>query len=345
MKQRDKEALRLEKAEGKILFRAIKGTKGLEKFGVPSSIAGLAAAPLGAVSAVTGAAVAAKSTASPLDGVKQIQAALEEHVPAQIAQSAARPVQVVEAVATEIKAVSAPVELAPTVAEPTFNGSNAEPKGNVTESGLPVIEPKEGSALTSTGAPIESEYMEPKQIAVKSDEMAVEKSVSDNAMPTIVDPEAHLLTEPAAVESGDLVAKYVPNRKRPRQRRGWIPKRLLPMWLPIGERLDIITESPRFIKEKEDELARRRATVDSAELGNCAFVRFTTQEEAHRFARMFKKQSWSGKGEKKALKKIKTGIEVVPEDIVWKNLSLSPSVRIGRAMLSWILTILLLIFW
>lgn len=65
--------------------------------------------------------------------------------------------------------------------------------------------------------------------------------------------------------------------------------------------------------------------------------RFHTQNEAHVFARNVNKE--------KSRKNIQTGIEVVPEDIIWNNTSMNPHARQIGKIISWSITIGLIIIW
>lgn len=96
--------------------------------------------------------------------------------------------------------------------------------------------------------------------------------------------------------------------------------------------------SPAFIAEKNAELEKLRADIGSLEPGNAAFVRFGSQTEAHAFARLI-----SSTDKKNRL--IGTQVEVVPEDIEWSNISMSAYQRKIRTIISWSLTIGLIIIW
>jgi uncharacterized membrane protein YkgB len=90
-------------------------------------------------------------------------------------------------------------------------------------------------------------------------------------------------------------------------------------------------------RKMDRELERMRSSMDKFELGNVAFLRFKTQAEAHTFARCVNKE--------KERKNIASGIEVVPEDIEWNNTSKNPHQRKIGGIISWALTIGLIIIW
>lgn len=68
-----------------------------------------------------------------------------------------------------------------------------------------------------------------------------------------------------------------------------------------------------------------------------AFARFTNQHDAHVFARVVTKD--------KSRKLMYTGIEVVPEDIIWNNTRMNPYQRKIGTIVSWAITIALIIIW
>ncbi|KAJ9113068.1 hypothetical protein QFC22_006164 [Naganishia vaughanmartiniae] len=104
----------------------------------------------------------------------------------------------------------------------------------------------------------------------------------------------------------------------------------------FGRKMDR-EQSPAFIREKNEELERMRSDMSSFPLGNVAFLRFTSQQEAHIFARLVNKD--------KSRKMVASGIEVVPEDIEWNNTSKNPHQRkIGNYVAS-ALTAGLIIIW
>lgn len=104
----------------------------------------------------------------------------------------------------------------------------------------------------------------------------------------------------------------------------------------FGRKMDR-EQSPAFIREKNEELEKMRSDMEQFKLGNVAFLRFKTQAEAHTFARCVNKE--------KERKNVQSGIEVVPEDIEWNNTSKNPKQRKIGGIISWALTIGLIIVW
>ncbi|KAK8858828.1 hypothetical protein IAR55_003058 [Kwoniella newhampshirensis] len=128
---------------------------------------------------------------------------------------------------------------------------------------------------------------------------------------------------------GDLIDRYVLGKKRPTWKQG-------PLGL-IGKKQDLET-SPLYIAERNANLTDLRKDIERLPQGNTAFVRFASQHEAHAFARLLQKTD-------KSHKLMKAGVEVVPEDVQWSNISMSPSQRKMRTVISWAATIGLIIVW
>ena len=126
-----------------------------------------------------------------------------------------------------------------------------------------------------------------------------------------------------------MVDRFVLPKKRPSWKQG-------PLGL-FGKKMTLET-SPVYISEHNAELEKFRADADSLPQANTAFVRFGSQAEAHSFARLVSSTD-------KAYRKIETGVEVVPEDIQWSNISMSTNQRKIRTVISWALTIGLIIIW
>ncbi|KZV82767.1 DUF221-domain-containing protein [Exidia glandulosa HHB12029] len=138
-------------------------------------------------------------------------------------------------------------------------------------------------------------------------------------------------TTPAGAdpESPDIVSRYVPLKKRPAHRLGFLGL--------LGKKVDTLEYAPEFIQKKNDELARERASLANYPLANSAFIRFSRQIDAHSFAAGVHKAS--GK------RTMSVATDVIPEDVIWHNLSMSPAQRTIRTVVSWAGTIGLIIIW
>lgn len=131
----------------------------------------------------------------------------------------------------------------------------------------------------------------------------------------------------AAVDEDDLLSKYIKTKKRPSHKRGFLGL--------FGTKVDTLKESPAYIQEKDEELSTARKGLNECKLGDAAFVRFATKEEAHAFAASIGKVSKGAEGE----------IEVMPEDVFWPNLLKSKNSRLIGSIVSWALTVFLIIIW
>lgn len=131
-------------------------------------------------------------------------------------------------------------------------------------------------------------------------------------------------------ESDNLLDQYVAPKKQPKWKQGFLGL--------FGNKMNLET-SPPYIREKNEELDKLRANEDDYELGNVAFIRFSTQDEALNFARLVKKS------DRKHFVLLKTSIEVLPDDVIWSNLSINPYQRKARTFVSIGLTTVLIIFW
>lgn len=138
-------------------------------------------------------------------------------------------------------------------------------------------------------------------------------------------------TTPAGAdpESPDVLARYVRAKKRPTHRLG-------PLGL-LGQKVDTLEYSPNLIRQKNEDLAHERADLGKYPLANAAFARFPRQYDAHAFA--------SGLGAASGKRTVNVSTDVIPEDVIWHNLSMSPYERMVRTIVSWAGTVGLIIIW
>lgn len=99
-----------------------------------------------------------------------------------------------------------------------------------------------------------------------------------------------------------------------------------------------LESSPAYIRDHNEQLEQLREDPSKYPETNTAFLRFASQAEAHAFARLISSTD-------KKLRLVNSSIEVMPEDIEWTNLSISPYQRKIRQIISWSLTIGLIIIW
>ncbi|KZO92767.1 DUF221-domain-containing protein [Calocera viscosa TUFC12733] len=138
----------------------------------------------------------------------------------------------------------------------------------------------------------------------------------------------------AAEENADIIAQFMLEKKRPSHNIGTLAD------FSIGflcTKVDTLTHSPQFMREHDEQLVLLRKDMEQYELANSAFIRFAKQTDAHMFAQQLKKNA--------KVKTISASTEVIPEDIIWHNLSMSPYQLKIRAAVSWALTIGLIIIW
>ena len=140
---------------------------------------------------------------------------------------------------------------------------------------------------------------------------------------------SHLAGMYDAERSNSIIDRFVLEKKQPTWKQG-------PLGL-IGKKMDLKT-SPEYIAAHNVQLDSMRSDTSSLVQGNTAFIRFGSQAEAHDFARLVSATS-------KEHRAIKSSIEVVPEDVQWSNMSMSPMQRRIRTVISWSLTIGLIIIW
>ena len=215
------------------------------------------------------------------------------------------------------------------VPEDLMNGSTLrELAGSITQSSSPVK-----VWLSREAKKIEDVYDErnDEHLRLEAGEgkmlMQAVKNVKKNKLPSGSSASA----DPERASSVDaLLEKYLTPKQRSKitWKQGFLGL--------IGRKMDR-EQSPAFIREKNEELEKMRADLEQFKLGNVAFLRFKTQAEAHTFARCVNKA--------KERKGITTGIEVVPEDIEWNNTSKNPKQRKVGGIISWSLTIGLIIIW
>jgi hypothetical protein len=150
-----------------------------------------------------------------------------------------------------------------------------------------------------------------------------------------------------SAEDGSLVTKFVPANERPTHRLG------LPLF---SKKVDTLEYSPQFIAERTKQLDEERAKLNDAPLCNSVFIRFITMNDAHTFCQLV---GWEAES-----RLISANNDVIPEgvsnfyprtpeapcpqqflQVIWNNLSMSPWMRKFRYLISWGITIALIIFW
>ncbi|SCZ95001.1 BZ3500_MvSof-1268-A1-R1_Chr11-3g03534 [Microbotryum saponariae] len=146
----------------------------------------------------------------------------------------------------------------------------------------------------------------------------------------------------ADVEADSLIGQYIPKKKQPSHKRGFMGL--------LGEKVDTLNDSPAYIQEKDAELEKARAGFNELPMGDTIFVRFAMREQAHAFASSVDPATASTKDKMRVDKAVTAGkieprVDIMAEDVVWSNLKMAPAMRASRKILSWSLTIGLIIIW
>jgi hypothetical protein len=141
----------------------------------------------------------------------------------------------------------------------------------------------------------------------------------------------HLLTvgQYDSESSDHLVDRFVLKKKQPTWKQGFLGL--------LGKKMTL-ESSPVYIREQNEKIDQLRENPEQYPQTNTAFIRFASQAEAHAFARLVSSTD-------KSLRLVKSSIEVVPEDVEWANLKMNPYQRKIRTIISWALTIGLIIIW
>lgn len=126
-----------------------------------------------------------------------------------------------------------------------------------------------------------------------------------------------------------MIDRYVLPKKRPTWKQGL---------LGLFGRKMTLEDSPVYIAEHNAQIESMRNDATSMEVGNTAFVRFSSQHDAHTFASTIRHT-------RKEWRWIRTGIELVPEDIEWSNTHMNHKARQIATIISWAFTIGLIIIW
>lgn len=156
-------------------------------------------------------------------------------------------------------------------------------------------------------------------------------------------------TPPAdSAEEGSIISKWIPAKDRPTHRVG------LPL---ISKSVDTLEYSPQFIAERTKQLDEERAKLNDAPLCNSVFIRFVTMTDAHTFCQLVGSEADSrfisarndvvpeGVSGSSYLTSHAWEFELMSHQVLWNNLSMSPWMRKIRSLISWGITIALIIFW
>ncbi|WFC96732.1 hypothetical protein MBRA1_003394 [Malassezia brasiliensis] len=133
--------------------------------------------------------------------------------------------------------------------------------------------------------------------------------------------------------SGDVAARYVPEKKRPTMRLGKVPC--------IGEKVDTINYCRAEIQRLNGEIAaqRERAMTDYEAYPpqSSAFILFREQLGAQLAART--------EASHEPYRMADRYTEAHPKDVIWSNLNMNPYEKKIRTVLFWVVTWLTVVFW
>lgn len=126
-----------------------------------------------------------------------------------------------------------------------------------------------------------------------------------------------------------VLAKYIPEKKRPTHRLGKIPF--------FGKKVDTISWTTEEIEKTESELERERQDVSKFETRSSAFILFNNQISAHIFAQSLKGDSPLRRGGRH--------LNVAPDDVVWNNLNVNAySAKARRAAVLAVISAFIIFF-
>lgn len=138
--------------------------------------------------------------------------------------------------------------------------------------------------------------------------------------------------KPAAAElenAGAEWAKHVDVKKRPQHKLGFLGL--------IGKKVDTIDWATEEIIETNKKLETLRSSIGDFPTHNSAFIEFNTQIAAHMFAQSLSHHM--------PLRMTGRWIEVAAEDVIWSTLNIDPLQAQLRGLISWGITIGLIILW
>ncbi|OAV98725.1 hypothetical protein PTTG_09825 [Puccinia triticina 1-1 BBBD Race 1] len=134
---------------------------------------------------------------------------------------------------------------------------------------------------------------------------------------------------PEVMEDGHEWSKHIPRSKRPTHKLGFLGL--------VGKKVDSIDWASEEVLETSKELSNRRTNMEDYKPVNAAFVEFNNIIAAHLFAQSLAHHT--------PLQMHGKWLDVAAEDVIWSNLSMDPLQQRIRALISWAITIALIVFW
>lgn len=134
---------------------------------------------------------------------------------------------------------------------------------------------------------------------------------------------------PQVTEDGQEWSKYIPRSKRPTHKLGFLGL--------VGKKVDSIDWATEEILETSKELTDRRSHMEDYKPVNAAFIEFNNLMAAHLFNQSLAHHT--------PLKMNGKWLDVASEDVIWGNLNMNPFQARIRAVISWAITIALVVYW
>jgi hypothetical protein len=131
------------------------------------------------------------------------------------------------------------------------------------------------------------------------------------------------------------IARWVPTKKRPTHKLGFLGL--------IGKKVDTIDWAREEIRETNEKIEHEREIMNGSNGDkeyapqSGVFIQFHTQMAAHMFSQCLAHHA--------PLRMSARYLEVDQEDVIWDNLKINPYQARGRYVISWALTIGLIILW
>lgn len=134
---------------------------------------------------------------------------------------------------------------------------------------------------------------------------------------------------PQSPEDGQEWSKYITRSERPTHKLG-----LLGL---LGQKVDSIEWSTEEVTKTGDELRTRRAHMLDYKPQNSAFIEFNNLLAAHLFTQSLTHHlpmNMTGKW-----------VDIASDDVIWSNLNMNPLEQRVRVLISWSITIAIIVFW
>ncbi|KAG0149122.1 hypothetical protein CROQUDRAFT_74529 [Cronartium quercuum f. sp. fusiforme G11] len=171
---------------------------------------------------------------------------------------------------------------------------------------------------------LESAETKLSKIALKHHKSSKRNHQSQNSIPTSY--KSQLSHESS---DDDPINKLVAKKFRPTHRLGF--------WGLIGKKVDTVNWCKDEIVRLTKEIENERKQLDDHPPHNSAFIEFNDRLAAQIFSQIVLHQQ--------PLRMAKRYVDAAPEDIIWDNLNINPYDERVRNLISWVLTLGLVVLW